>query len=323
MRKVLLLAAAAAAAMSVNAKTITYDFYTTPLFCELIFWDADANGEHPSGEEGLNFASNYDFIDKTGTSVNTDGTMFNEKDDDGNWHAIKNRCISLVDGLTYTMEGEETIVKDGDEITYTAIDPTHPFIGWDQEGKGPSRTLLMKGWGTLDEWTDANYNAIDADNWVATKNAIAFNRNANTGSRTGTYVQFPAVKDPSALTIYIGHAGGNYLDKGLYAEVVPVVDGVVGETIEVQGPADAVAKRMYKVDVALPEGLKGNVAFRIGCGGSELNLYHVIMEAAEGGASVAAVAAESNAVSYNMFGQRVDASYKGIVIRDGKKFVQK
>lgn len=321
MRKVLLFAAAAAAAMSVNANTITYDFNTNPLYCELIFWDEVEKGPHPSGEAGLNAASNYDFIDKTGTAVNTDGTMFNEKDDEGVWHAVKNRCISLVDGQTYTMEGEETIVKDGDEITYTAINPDHPFIGWDQEGVGPARTLLMKGWGSLDEWADVNYNAIDADNWVATKHAIAFNRNANTGARTGTYVQLPAVNDPSALTIYIGHAGGKYLDKGLYAEVVPVVDGVVGETIAVQGPENAVEKRMYKVNVALPEGLKGNVAFRIGCGGSELNLYHVVMEA--GAAGVAAVAAESNAVSYNMFGQRVDASYKGIVIRDGKKFVQK
>lgn len=328
MKKSLILSAALVAAFGANAEVFTYDFNETPAYCKAIFAEAGTIIDEATGLEGLGFASNYDFIDKTGTAKNTCGSMFNVKGEDGNWAAVKNRAIDLVDGWTYTLEGEET---EG-ENTFTPIDMTHPFICWDQDGKGPARTLLMKGWGTLDAWADKDYNAIDADNWVSTKNAIAFNRNSNSGSRTGTYVQFPAIKNPTSLTIYIGHAGGKYIDKGLYAEVVPVVDGVAGEAIAVgdnlaEGETTTtVAKRYYKYVVSLPEGLKGNVAFRIGCGGSELGLYHVVMEgeqASSGIEDIIAVPTDENAPIYNVMGVQVDENYKGIVIKNGKKYVQK
>lgn len=312
MKKTLLFAAAVAA-LSANAETITYDFNTFPLFCEQVF------SEEPvcaNGEEGMAWATNYDFVDKTGKALNTCGSMFNEKDADGVWHAVKNRCISLTDGLTYTLEGE-----DGD---FTPMDMTQPFICWDQEGVGPSRTLLMKGWGSLDGFVDENYNAIDEANWVATKHAISMQRNANTGNRTGTYVQLPAYSNPTALTIYIGHAGGNYVEKGLYALVTPIVDGEVLAPIEITVPEPVTAKRMYKVDVPLT-GLTGNVAFRIGNGGSELHLYHLVLEAA-GSASLDNIIANEtveNAPVYNVLGQRVNENYKGLVIKNGKKFIQK
>lgn len=319
MKKSMILSAAILAAFGANAEVFTYDFNETPLYCKAIFAEAGVIIDEETETEGLGFGGNYDFIDKTGAAANTDGSMFNVKDEEsGEWHAVTNRAISLFDGMTYTLEGE-----DGE---FTAIDKSYPFISWNQEGKGPARTLLMKGWGTLEDkgWTDDNYNAIDADNWVATKNAIAFNRNANTGSRTGTYVQFPEIADPTSLTIYIGHAGGKYLDKGLYAEVVPVIDGVEGEMIPVQGPEDAVAKRYYKMNVALPADLKGNVAFRIGCGGSELGLYHVVMEGTAANAVETIGSAEAvNAPVYNMMGVQVNDSYKGIVIKNGKKHIQK
>lgn len=320
MKKSVILSAAVLAAFGANAEVYTYDFNENPLYCKAIFAEAGVIIDEATETEGLGFASNYDFIDKTGAAVNTDGSMFNDCDESTGekvWSAVKNRAISLFDGQTYTLDG-----TDGE---LTPIDKNYPFISWDQEGKGPARTLLMKGWGTLEEqgWTDDNYNAIDADNWVATKNAIAFNRNANTGSRTGTYVQFPAISNPTSLTIYIGHAGGKYIDKGLYAEVVPVIDGVEGEMIPIQGPDDAVAKRYYKMNVALPAGLTGNVAFRIGCGGSELGLYHVVMEGgdATGVDSVSAAEAE-NAPAYNVYGVKVDDNYKGIVIKNGVKVIR-
>lgn len=318
MRKSFILSAAILAAFGANAEVFTYDFNENPLYCKAIFAEAGTIVDEATEMEGLGYGSNYDFIDKTGAAANTDGSMFNVKDDEGEWHAVTNRAISLFDGMTYTIEGE-----DGE---FTPIDKNYPFICWNQEGKGPSRTLLMKGWGTLEDqgWTDANYNAIDADNWVATKHAIAFNRNANTGSRTGTYIQFPAIANPTSLTIYIGHAGGNYIDKGLYAEVVPVIDGVEGEMIPIQGPDDAVAKRYYKMNVALPAGLTGNVAFRIGCGGSELGLYHVVMEGEIASDAVDAVNATEaeNAPAYNLFGVKVDDNYKGIVIKNGVKVIR-
>ncbi len=318
MKKSLILSAALIAAFGANAEVFTYDFNNTPIYCKAIFAEAGTIVDEATELEGLGFSGNYDFVDKTGMAKNTCGSMFNVKDEEGKWHAVTNRAIDLVDGQTYTLEG-----TDGD---FTPIDMTHPFICWDQEGVGPARTLLMGGWGSLDAWADDNYNAIDEANWVSTKNAIAFNRNANTGSRTGTYVQFPAIQNPTSLTIWIGHAGGKYIDKGLYAEVVPVVDGVVGEVIPVQGIDDAVAKRYYKMNVALPEGLKGNVAFRIGCGGSELGLYHVVMENSSESSAIEDIIANDNnenAPVYNAMGIEVDENYKGVVIKNGKKYIQR
>lgn len=97
--------------------------------------------------------------------------------------------------------------------------------------------------------------------------------------------------------------------------------------IPVQGPDDAVAKRYYKMNVALPAGLTGNVAFRIGCGGSELGLYHVVMEAESAGSSaiedIIANDVDENAPVYNVMGIQVDENYKGVVIKNGKKYIQR
>ena len=316
MKKSLILSAAIMAAFGANAEVFTYDFNNTPLYCKAIFAEAGTIVDKATELEGLGFGGNYDFIDKTGMAKNTCGSMFNEKIDDA-WHAVKNRCIDLVDGQTYTLEGE-----DGD---FTAIDMTHPFICWNQECAGPARTLLMKGWGKYPQ-VDVDYGAATEADLVDSTHAIAFNRNANTGSRKDTYVQFPAISNPTKLTIWIGHAGGKYIDKGLYAEVVPVVDGVAGDVIPVEGPANAVAKRYYKKEVTLPAGLSGNVAFRIGCGGSELGLYHVVMEGtpvSSGIEDIIVDEADENAPVYNVLGQQVDASYKGIAIKNGKKYIQK
>lgn len=328
MKKSFILSAALLAAFGANAEVFTYDFNENPLYCKAIYAEAGTIVDAESEMEGLGFGSttNYDFIDKTGMAKNTDGSMFNVKNEEGKWEAVKNRAISLFDGQTYTLTGEE---EGPDGMIFTPIDMNYPFICWDQNGVGPARTLCMGGWGQLEMDFEAktDYNAIDADNWVATRNALAFNRNANTGARTGTYVQFPAVKNPTSLTIYMGHAGGSYIDKGLYAEVVPVVDGVEGEMIPVQGPEDAKAKRYYKMNVALPAGLTGNVAFRIGCGGSELGLYHVVMEGETADTSaienIIADEADENAPVYNVMGVQVDENYKGVVIKNGKKYIQR
>lgn len=319
MKKSLILSAVMMAALGANAEVFTYDFNNTPLYCKAIFSPAGEIVDEATELEGLGFGSNYDFIDKTGMALNTCGSMFNVKNADGKWEAVKNRCIDLVDGQTYTLEGE-----DGD---FTAIDMTHPFICWNQDGVGPARTLLMKGWGG-NHGVDTDYGAASEADAVETTHAIAFNRNSNTGSRTGTYIQFPAIGNPTKLTIWIGHAGGKYIDKGLYAEVTPVVNGIVGETIAVNGPSDAKAKRYYKQEVALPAGLTGNVAFRIGCGGSELGLYHVVMEGSAPEQSgiediIANPETDENAPIYNVLGVQVDENYKGIVIKNGKKYIQK
>lgn len=310
MKKSLILSAALLAAFGMKAEVINYDFNTNPVFCSVLY--------APEEEDGWAWSGEYDFIDKTGMAVNTDGSMFNAKNADGVWEATKNRAISLADGLTYTLEGEE-----GD---FTPIDMSQPFICWKQDGVGPARTHLFNSWNSTESYEDKDYGAASEDDFIASKGAIAFLRNGNTGSRTGTYVQFPAVKNPTKVTIWIGNQGGSYHEMGLYAEVTPVVNGVEGEMIPVQGPEDYKAKRYYKLEAALPADLAGDVAFRVGCGGSQLQIYHVAIETAEGTTAIEDIIANDNnenAPVYNVMGIEVDENYKGVVIKNGKKYIQR
>ena len=310
MKKSLILSAALLAAFGMKAEVINYDFNTNPVFCSVLY--------APEEEDGWAWSGEYDFIDKTGMAANTDGAMFNAKNADGVWEATKNRAISLADGLTYTLEGEE-----GD---LTPIDMSQPFICWKQDGVGPARTHLFNTWNSTESYEDKDYGAASEDDFIASKGAIAFLRNGNTGSRTGTYVQFPAVKNPTKVTIWIGNQGGSYHEMGLYAEVTPVVNGVEGEMIPVQGPEDYKAKRYYKLEAALPADLAGDVAFRVGCGGSQVQIYHVAIETAEGTTAIEDIIANDNnenAPVYNVMGIEVDENYKGVVIKNGKKYIQR
>lgn len=124
----------------------------------------------------------------------------------------------------------------------------------------------MKGWGSLEAWEDVNYNAVDADNWVATKHGFSMQRNGNSASRQQSFIQFPEVQLPCEISYYIGHAGGKYAEN-LRATIQPVVNGEAGEkvtTVDLNNEADGiVAKRMYK-KVYKVNGT-GKAAFRIGC----------------------------------------------------------
>ncbi len=301
MKKEFLISAALLAAAGVKAEVTEYDFNTNPSFFTTLYATESEGGWGWSGE--------YDLVDKTGASINTDGEMFNVKDEDGVWHAVTDRAISLADGLTYSLN---------------EIDMSEPFLCWKQDGVGPSRVHYFNGWNSGDAFEEKDYGAFSEEHFIASKGAIGFLRNGSTGSRTGTYVQFPAVSNPTSMTVWIGNQGGSYHEMGLYAEVVPVVDGVEGEVIPVQGPEEYTAKRYYKVEVALPEGLAGDVAFRVGCGGSQLQIYHVSIEhgATDAVSTIERVESE-NAPAYNVYGVQVDESYKGIVIKNGKKLIQK
>lgn len=316
MKKVLLISAALLAAVGVKAEVTEYDFGTNPTFFTTLY--------APEEEDGWGWSGEYDFIDKTGKDVNN-GEMFCSFEEDENggkiWHGLNNRAISLVDGLTHTLEGT-AVIADGIELT--PIDMNEPFISWDQDGVGPSRVHYFNGWNNTESYEEKDYGAASENDFIASKGAIGFLRNGNNGARKGTFVQFPAVNNPSKMTIWIGNQGGSYHEMGLYAEVTPVVDGVAGEVIPVQGPESYEAKRYYKLDVALPADLKGDVAFRVGCGGSQVQIYHVVIEHGEDNAVDAINDVDTeNAPVYNVFGVQVDENYKGIVIKNGVKSIRR
>lgn len=301
MKKVLLLSAVVAAAMSANAwEPVVYDFNTTaPAFTKLL--------ATPAADGGLECGGNYDFVDKTGNTINMENTMLNEKGEDGEWHGLDGWCISLEDGAMWQLD---------------QIPADHVYFGWNQGTKGPGRTLWMKGWGTLDAWVEKDYNAAFEEDWVATNHAISIQRNANTGVRQG-YLHFPAVQAPAKMTFYIGNAGGNYA-KQLDATVYTLTNGVRDEGENFNMPEGTfTAKRYYKYEYDVKGDGMVNVEIATD-NNMELHIYHVVFEAASSGVeNVMTEAAVENAPVYNVMGVQVDENYKGLVIKNGKKYIQK
>ncbi len=298
MRKLTLIAICMMAALAAKAQgeVITYNFFDSFGWCAVL-------------EE--EWGSNYDFIDKTGTTINQEGVILCEKDDDNNWHAIAeylDQGISLEDGL----------LKPRSEMEASG----EAFIGWGEAG--PARTLWMTGWGTKDFESfvpETNYDALTEDDWVPCHNGLAFNRNSNSASREDTYLQLPAVQGPCTLTVWAGATKSDY-SANLRSVVTPVVDGVVGETVTLIDTEDYTLKRYQRLPSISYDG-DGSVAWRIGCDKMEVYYMYIKIElGSETGIHDAVVAGGKDGESYNLQGMKVGSGYKGIVIRDGRKYVQ-
>ncbi len=302
MKKSLLLSAAAlCAAMNVNAEEIVYDFnQVAPQFAIDVYLPA----EEP--DFGFGLSGNIDLIDKNGVA----GPKFIE-----NGPQIVNADNTVDTSIMFDMETGEMVARD-------KADLSHSFIYWGE--KGAARTLIMAGWGNYDgEWGEKDYQAATEEDYIGTRNAIAFNRmsQGNRGCREDTYFQVPAVQGPFTADIYIGNGGGTYGPE-LKCKVVPVVNGVEQEAT-VLSKEDFVAKRMYKVTYNYDK--TDAPIVRFGCDGAELHIYHIVIKTGEGAGveNVAVDAAAENAPIYNTLGVQVDENYKGLVIKGGKKYIQK
>lgn len=306
MKKSLLLSVAAlCAAMSVNAEERVYDFHqVAPQFVI----DAYAPEEDPY--YGYGFTGNVDLIDKTGVPGVKwiEGTTSLQSQVDGAWTVDATKLLDM---------------ETGELVDRASADLSHCFIGWGE--KGVARTLIMGGWGDLNgAFGEKDYQAATEADYVATKNALAFNRNANSGCRMDTYFQMPAFQGPFTMDLYLGTAGGKYVGGGINCKVVPVVDGVEGDATKI-GKADGeyTYKRMYKFTYTYDKA--DAPIIRVGCDGDELNIYHIVLKSADGAGveNVAVEAAAENAPIYNTLGIQVDENYKGLVIKGGKKYIQK
>jgi hypothetical protein len=68
--------------------------------------------------------------------------------------------------------------------------------------------------------------------------------------------------------------------------------------------------------------VKANSTYKVWCDGSKLGFYG--FEFKTGTAGIQGVKAEkANAAAFNLAGQQVSENYKGVVIKDGKKMIQK
>lgn len=117
--------------------------------------------------------------------------------------------------------------------------------------------------------------------------------------------------------------------------VTPVVDGVAGEKVILfdkavttdkanTDPALVINKRYYKAEHTFDA--TGKVAIQVGPENNQLNLMHVRIESAASESAIENIIADAeneNAPVYNLLGVQVDETYKGVVIKNGKKYIQK
>lgn len=331
MKKFFTLAMLAYTSFGVSAaapEVVVYDFNNTPDFFPVL--------QAPVSEGGMGQTGNFEFVKNTGAvgvpygvGAGSDELLVEKYTDvngDAKWRARQDFRVrfSLADGVSCGLGADGKYTYEGFEL-----DKNYPFIGYGD--KGPTRILWMPGWGSEDEWNDANYNAIDAENWVATKHAIQFSRNGNSASRTDTWIQFPKYQGPFTCTYYIASLSDSSRNKEqpLRCRVVPVTDDETElddlAQITNRPYAEIKDKRYYKMTYSY----SGNdaIALRIGADGAQLALFHVVFSpgASESGIEDIIInpVADENAPIYNVLGVQVDENYKGIVIKNGKKYIQK
>lgn len=321
MKKSLLFAAAIACACAANAEVFEYGFnYDSPAFPFL--------GELNNEESEFYFPGNYDFVDKYGICMpNTIGMkILNTPEGEEKGVLDLGLGISMLNGQVYKLSADVVVTDEDVEVEeMPAANWNYPFLSWG--AKGVTRTIFMPGWGSEDAWEDKDYNAATEEDWVSTKNAVQFTRLGTQGivSRGDTYFHYPAVTGNVTVTVWAGtNLGGNQNpDNVLEVAVTPIVDGVAGEPI-ILSKADPVTKRYYKLDPITMDATGKNVVFRVGANNSQLNLMHVRIEGEAGVNAVEGVAVEAaDSKAFNLFGVQVDENYKGLVIKNGKKFIQK
>lgn len=325
MKKSLLFTAAIACAFAANAEVFDYGFgYTDnkqfPFISEL---------NNPESE--FYFPGNCDLIDKYGIALpNSIGLkILNTPEGEEKGVLDLGLGISMLNGEIYKLTPDAIVTDDenGADITeMPAENYKYPFLSWGE--KGVTRTILMPGWGSEEAYEDKDYNAATEADWVACKNGVQFTRLGTQGivSRGDTYIQYPAVTGNVTVTVWAGtNLGGTANpDNILEVAVTPVVDGVPAEEPIILSKADPVTKRYYKLDPITYDATGKSVAFRVGANNSQLNLMFVRIEGEASDAAVDGIAVDAtNSAAYNLLGVQVDENYKGLVIKNGKKFVQK
>lgn len=326
MKKSLLLTAAIASALAANAEVFDYSFRYNDN-AAMPFLSALNDEASP-----FYYPGNYDLVDKYGVAMpNTVGLpMIYRPEGEEKDKIDLGVAISFLDGGVYKISEDAYSGPNSEELEVMPEENfNYPFLSWGE--KGMTRTIFMPGWGSEEAWEDKDYDAAVAEDWVPTKNGVQFTR-LGTGtivSRQDTYIQYPAVTGNVTVTVWAGtNLGGTANpDNELKVIVTPVFDGIAvpEQAVEVT-KTDALNKRYYKFDPMTFDANGKNLELRVGCNGAQLNLMYVRIEGEKGSHAGIGNIIMDNAAdtpAFNVMGQQVDSNYKGIVIKNGKKFYQR
>ena len=168
--------------------------------------------------------------------------------------------------------------------------------------------------------------SIDANNcyFGTAESYQKFTHRLKTGGKSGSNNSLTlSIPSDGTLNIYVRSANSSATDRNLvltqnetelYNEVVKDADA-----IEVTFEGDDKATKIFPVISV--EVKAGEVA--VGYPTGALNFYGFEFIAGTSGVNAVTVEKAKNNIRYNLAGQRVDESYKGVVIMNGKKFVVK
>jgi len=147
--------------------------------------------------------------------------------------------------------------------------------------------------------------------------------NGNNGTLTGGTVYYFEPLINGSLTVGFVLNGGKafFVQESDGTNVTFTCTNAEGESITLEN-GGTVAEKLTGglATFAVTAGKK----YAVYCTGSKLGFYGFKFEGGTNGIQTAkATVAEQNAPAYNLAGQKVDKSFKGVVIQNGKKMIQK
>ena len=245
--------------------------------------------------------------------VDVSGYADNEKT-----YNIKALFNAIYKGAAEIQPVEVTEAEGGDT---PATPEMIAFTDGDTAGDG---AVFSKGDFKLTQVDTDGKTAIDGNNvyFGTADNYQKFTHRLKTGGKSGSKNSLTlTIPSDGTLNVYVRTGSNNATDRNLvltqdgtelYNQVVQEADAItvtMGENDNKVYPVITVNVKAGEVAVGYPTGSLNFYGFEFIAGASGVNA--VIVEKAQ------------NNIRYNLAGQRVDESYKGVVIMNGKKFVVK
>jgi hypothetical protein len=238
--------------------------------------------------------------------VNVSGTTYGNDDVTAeNGNIIEFGLKGAEGGSYFTFQkysGTGNILISSIEITPAAATPAE------------TETVLWEGTALVNGWTDQPYLLSDGGKELTDNNAKA-------GDKIRFYCSAP--DDNWQMELTSGHWDGMYF-RYASKDLGPNGDGSEREYEIVDitnGYFDFVVTDEFLAKATASQGW-GGVFVLNGDGNLTVTKLTLVQGGATGIAPVKTVKAQSSAI-YNLAGQRVDANYKGVVIMNGKKMIQK
>ena len=322
--------------------TISEIFFATTDELKAALGGGSSEGGEQGGEQGGEEpAATGDF---SVISINVENAMGLDKDNG-----------TSVEAGTVLFDEEEGTLKIGDTDTYkpadiTALVNNEPLKGGLQGGTNPKDADGGFCWETLKEPAAGAFFVFEAkkDGYLYLVHKASSNK-AYTVFEEGTAIGYKFAAQGDATTDLGAVYQFELKGEGEYNEVKEPVLFAEQEFLKGTDKYDAHVNAEGAWDPIKVNGL-GVIVFpvvkdciyKFNANGSKMSLAGVVFSAADDltiatadgveiykgggataiqGAKVATVA--GNSAIYNLAGQKVNASYKGIVIKDGKKYIQK